>query len=73
VTEYPGRKFEGSVTRHPQSLTSATRTMLVEVDLLNQDVALLPGMYASVEFNVTVPAGGPTVPDDALIFRDGKP
>jgi len=73
VTEYPGRKFEGSVTRHPQALTSATRTMLVEVDLPNADFALLPGMYASVEFNVTTPAGAPTVPDDALIFRDGKP
>jgi membrane fusion protein, multidrug efflux system len=73
VTEYPGRKFEGSVTRHPQSLTSATRTMLVEIDLPNADIALLPGMYASVEFNVTMPAGAPTVPDDALIFRDGKP
>jgi RND family efflux transporter MFP subunit len=73
VTEYPGRKFEGSVTRHPQALTSATRTMLVEVDLPNDDVALLPGMYASVELNVTTPVGAPTVPDDALIFRDGKP
>ncbi len=73
VTEYPGRKFEGSVTRHPQALASATRTMLVEVDLPNQDVALLPGMYASVEFNVTTPVGAPTVPDDALVFRDGKP
>jgi RND family efflux transporter MFP subunit len=73
ATEYPGRKFEGSVTRHPQALSSATRTMLVEVDLPNQDVALLPGMYALVEFNVTAPAGAPTVPDDALIFRGGKP
>jgi membrane fusion protein, multidrug efflux system len=73
VTEYPGRKFEGSVTRHPQALTSATRTMLVEVDLPNTDIALLPGMYASVDVNVTSPAGAPTVPDDALIFRDGKP
>ncbi len=73
VTEYPGRKFEGSVTRHPQALTSATRTMLVEVDLPNSDVALLPGMYATVRFNVTTPAGVPTVPDDALIFRSGKP
>jgi RND family efflux transporter MFP subunit len=73
VTEYPGRKFEGSVTRHPQALTGATRTMLVEVDLPNQDLALLPGMYASMELNVTTSAGAPTVPDDALIFRDGKP
>jgi hypothetical protein len=47
--------------------------MLVEVDLPNQDLALLPGMYASMELNVTTSAGAPTVPDDALIFRDGKP
>lgn len=72
VTEYPGRKFEGSVTRHPQALTSATRTMLVEVDLPNPDLALLPGMYATMALNVTAPAGAPTVPDDALIFRDGR-
>ncbi len=73
VTEYPGRKFEGSVTRHPQALTSATRTMLVEVDLPNDDAALMPGMYASVQINVAMPTSAPTVPDDALIFRDGKP
>jgi membrane fusion protein, multidrug efflux system len=73
ITEFPQRKFKGSVTRHPPSLTSATRTMLVEVDLPNQDHALLPGMYASMEFTVNTPTGVPTVPDDALIFREGKP
>jgi membrane fusion protein (multidrug efflux system) len=73
VTEFPQRKFTGTVTRHPPALTSATRTMLVEVDLPNQDHALLPGMYASMEFDVNIPAGVPTVPDDALIFREGKP
>ncbi len=73
VTEFPQRKFKGAVTRHPPALTSATRTMLVEVDLPNQDHALLPGMYALMEFDVSIPAGVPTVPDDALIFREGKP
>jgi hypothetical protein len=47
--------------------------MLVEVDLPNPDLALLPGMYATMALNVTAPSGAPTVPDDALIFRDGKP
>lgn len=73
VAEYPGRVFEGSVTRHPQALTSATRTMLVEVDMPNQDLALLPGMYAKMNFRVSAPEGPPLVPDDALVFRDGKP
>ncbi len=72
VTEYPGREFKGSVTRHPDALQPATRTMLVEVDVPNEDLALFPGMYASVAFQVAVPAGPPQVPDDALIFRSGK-
>ena len=73
VTEFPQRKFKGAVTRHPPALTSATRTMLVEVDLPNADGALLPGMYATMTFDVSLPTGTPTVPDDALIFREGKP
>jgi RND family efflux transporter MFP subunit len=73
VTEYPGKTFEGNITRHPEALTAATRTMLAEVDLTNEDRALLPGMYAKIEFRVNAPAGPPLVPDDALIFRDGKP
>jgi RND family efflux transporter MFP subunit len=72
VTEYAGRLFTGSVTRHPDALQPATRTMLVEVDVPNEDLALFPGMYASVRFSVTQPAGPARVPDDALIFRGGK-
>jgi multidrug efflux pump subunit AcrA (membrane-fusion protein) len=47
--------------------------MLVEVDLVNEDLALMPGMYAKVNFGIRAPIGLPLVPDDALIFRDGKP
>jgi membrane fusion protein, multidrug efflux system len=72
VTEYPGRVFTGAVTRHPDALTTSTRTMLVEMDLDNKDGALYPGMYATADFVVNVPTGAPLVPDDALVFRDGK-
>ncbi|HZO83343.1 MAG TPA: efflux RND transporter periplasmic adaptor subunit [Candidatus Binataceae bacterium] len=73
VTDYPERVFDGSVTRHPDALDPATRTMLVEVDLPNEDLALYPGMYARVQFQVGITTRVPIVPDDALIFRDGKP
>jgi len=73
VTEYPRRAFTGTVTRHANALVSETRTMLVEVDLPNKDQALYPGMYATVKFQVNVSAEAPMVPDDALIFRNGKP
>jgi len=73
VTEYPRRIFTGTVTRRSDALASATRTMLVEVDLPNKDEALYPGMYATVKFQVNISAAAPMVPDDALIFRNGKP
>ncbi len=72
VTQFPGRAFTGSVTRHPDALQPATRTMLVEVDVPNEDETLLPGMYATVTFAVAVPAGPPLVPDDALVFQNSK-
>jgi membrane fusion protein, multidrug efflux system len=72
VNEFPQRKFNGTITRHPEALSPDSRTMLVEVDLPNSDEALLPGMYGSAEFVVSIPAGAPLVPDEALIFRDGK-
>ena len=70
--EFPKRKFTGGVTRHPEALSPDSRTMLVEVDLPNTDETILPGMYGSSEFVVSIPAGAPLVPDEALVFRDGK-
>ena len=73
VDEYPGREFRGSVTRHPEALNIATRTMLVEVDLPNKDSALYPGMYGRLKLTIAAHGAGLLVPDDSLIFRDGKP
>jgi membrane fusion protein, multidrug efflux system len=71
VTQFPNRKYQGTVTRHPEALASDTRTMRVEVDLPNQDSSLYPGMYAIVVLNISPAGEAPFVPDDALIFRDG--
>ncbi len=72
VGEYPGRAFPATVTRHQNALDADTRTMRVEVDLDNHDLALLPGMYAILTLAVSTPSGVPMVPDDALIFHGGK-
>ncbi len=73
VAEYAGREFKGTVTRRTDALQTTTRTMLVEVDVPNDDEALLPGMYAQVAFTVALRGGGaPQVPADALVFRNGK-
>jgi hypothetical protein len=45
--------------------------MLVEVDLDNRGVGMLPGTFANVDLKVTA-APLPTVPVEALIVRGGK-
>lgn len=72
VTEFPKRNYQGTVTRHPDALDQTTRTMLVEVDLPNQDKSLYPGMYADMKMTARVTNASITVPDDALVFRDNK-
>jgi RND family efflux transporter MFP subunit len=69
VNEYPDRDYNGTVTRHPSALDQGTRTMLLEVDLLNQDLSLYPGMYANVAISIQGSSSAPRVPDQALIFN----
>ena len=72
VTGYPGRKFTGSITRHPEALAPDSRTMLVEVDLPNDGSGALPGYVRDGGVHGLDSTGVPLVPDDALIFRDDK-
>jgi RND family efflux transporter MFP subunit len=72
VVQRPGKDIGAQVSRHPQALDPATRMMLVEADLSNSDGALYPGMYGTMSLTVKVPTSAPLVPDDELIFRDGK-
>ena len=72
VNEQPNAVYHGSIIRHPEALDDASRTMLTEVDLPNTDRSLFPGMYARMSMKVNATQNGPMVPDDALIFRDGK-
>jgi RND family efflux transporter MFP subunit len=72
VVQRPGHDISAKVARHPRALDPATRMMLVEADLPNSDGALYPGMYGTMSLTVKVPVSAPLVPDDELIFRDGK-
>ena len=48
--EDPRRTFAGTITRTADALDLSTRTLLTEVQVLNPDGALRPGMYLQVEF-----------------------
>jgi len=52
VPAYPTRSFSGTIARIPHVLDQKTRTMPVELDVMNSDGALAPGMYPSVKWPV---------------------
>ncbi|NWG12932.1 MAG: efflux RND transporter periplasmic adaptor subunit [Acidobacteria bacterium] len=52
VEEYRDEKFQGRVTRTANALETSSRTLLTEVQVVNRNGALLPGMYATVRFKI---------------------
>jgi RND family efflux transporter MFP subunit len=69
VSNLPGRIFAGTVTRTANSLDPNSRTLLVEVQVPNGDGALLPGMYAQVDFSTSRSNPPVLIPSDTLIVR----
>ncbi len=48
VSTYPGKRFTGSIARIGNYLDQKTRTMPVELNYLNPDWQILPGMFCEV-------------------------
>lgn len=69
LPQYPGRCFEGSVTRTSGAIDPVSRTLRVEVDLANPDGALLPGAFAQVSLSLDERTGQMSLPANALLFR----
>jgi RND family efflux transporter MFP subunit len=71
--ELPGKTYTGTIARTSQSIDSTTRTLLVEVDLKN-DGRILPGMYATVVFDLPSSDAAPVLlPANALVIRLSGP
>jgi RND family efflux transporter MFP subunit len=69
VSNLPGRRFTGTIARTANALDPTSRTMLVEVQVPNNDGALLPGMYAQVDLSSARAEAPLLIPGDALIVR----
>ena len=70
VDAFPGKTFAGKVTRFSQAVDLATRTMPVEIDILNKDHALRPGMFANVTLRVGERPNALTLPTQAFVRDD---
>jgi membrane fusion protein (multidrug efflux system) len=52
VPAWPERNYTGTIARVSHALDAKTRTMAVEMDVVNRDGTLAPGMYPSVKWPV---------------------
>jgi RND family efflux transporter MFP subunit len=73
VDAFPGRTFEGTVTRLSEAVDLATRTMAVEIDIPNADHTLKAGMFANVVLLIDQHPDAITVPTQVLQSDDSGP
>ena len=69
LTEYPGRRFDGTLVRNSGAIDNATRTLLTEIDVNNSRGELKPGSYVEVHLKLPSSVTTFTVPVNTLIFK----
>lgn len=70
LNEFPGRTFKGTIARNSNAIDTASRTLLVEVDVDNPSGELLPGAYVSVHLKLPqTGARAMTIPVNTMLFR----
>jgi RND family efflux transporter MFP subunit len=69
LPELPGRRFQGTLVRTADAIDPATRTLLVEVDVVNSTGLLFPGAYTEVHFKIKSDGSTLLLPSTSLIFR----
>jgi RND family efflux transporter MFP subunit len=72
VDAFPGETFKGRIARVSPVLDPATRTAPVEVEIVNSDNRLKPGMYAKVLLTIEERTDTTLVPKVAVVDFEGK-
>jgi membrane fusion protein, multidrug efflux system len=67
VPAYPHHVYSGKIARIAEALDPKTRTMAVELDVLNRDGTLAPGMYPSVKWPVRSQSAELWVPKTSVV------
>ena len=69
LSEFPGRRFEGTLVRTADAIDLATRTLLIEIEVNNPTGELLSGAYAEVHLKLPGSVATFTIPVNTLLFR----
>ena len=69
LSEFPGRRFRGTLVRNAEAIDPTTRTLLTEVDVDNASGELKPGAYAEVHFMLPPGSRSLILPVNTLLFR----
>jgi RND family efflux transporter MFP subunit len=69
LSEFPGRRFPGTLVRTAEAIDQTTRTLLVEVRVNNPTGTLLSGAYAEVHLKLPNAVSSFILPVNTLIFR----
>jgi RND family efflux transporter MFP subunit len=67
VSAFPGQTFQGVIARPAHSLDIKTRSMQVELDVMNPTLALAPGMFAEVQWPVSRTHASLFIPITAVV------
>ena len=65
----PDARFTGTIVRNSDAIDVSSRTLNVEVDVVNTEHKLLPGQYAFIHLPIPPSASSMTLPSGALLFR----
>jgi multidrug efflux pump subunit AcrA (membrane-fusion protein) len=68
-SEMPSQQFHGKIIRSSDSLDQQTRTLLLEVQIMDARRRLRPGMFASVQLRFNAPDPGILISGDSVIPR----
>jgi RND family efflux transporter MFP subunit len=67
VDSFGGKTFNGKISRFTRQVDDQTRTMLVELELNNPELEIVPGMYAKVALKVEQRPRALAIPIEALV------
>ncbi|PZU07465.1 efflux RND transporter periplasmic adaptor subunit [Sphingomonas sp.] len=68
LPEYPGRTFQGTLTRSAGAVDNASGAVLVQVEAPNAGGELKPGAFAQVSFPLSAQTSALRIPASALMF-----